>query len=126
MLTLVEYGSPFFDKKIAKKYFMQNKKELEDRNGFEKLLFHSRFFNVYHNGYVGSVFVYEGFDGKKYIGGYAIRKRHQDVVEAIKSVSDMFDEVYAHTSHLNAVISLKKAGFKWYNRDKNILRRIAI
>ena len=27
MTTLIEYGSPFFDKKMAKKFFMINKKK---------------------------------------------------------------------------------------------------
>ena len=35
MTTLVEYGSPFFDKKTAKKFFKLNKKNLNDKNGFE-------------------------------------------------------------------------------------------
>ena len=126
MITLIEYGCPFFDKKMAKKHFRLNRKNLDDKNGFEYLLFNSRFFNVHNNGYVGSIFVYEGFDGKKYMGGYALRKHHKDVVEAIKQVSEMFDELYAHTSHLNAVIALKKAGFKWFDKEKGLLRKITI
>ncbi len=126
MTTLIEFGSPFFDKKMAKKFFMINKKNLEDKNGFEHLLFNSRFFNVHHNGYVGSVFIYEGYDNKKYIGGYAKRKHHKEVVEGIKMASEMFDEVYAHTKHLNAVIALKKAGFKWVDKDNRLLKKINI
>ena len=68
MTTLVEYGSPFFDKKTAKRFFNINKKKLNDKNGFETLLLNGRFFNVCNNGYIGSVFIYEGYDGKKYIG----------------------------------------------------------
>lgn len=124
MTTLVEYGSPFFDKKTAKKFFKLNKKNLNDKNGFEKLLTNSRFFNVHNNGYIGSVFVYEGYDGKKYMGGYALRKHHREVVEAINMVSEMFDEIYAQTNHLDAVISLKKAGFKWYDSNNGLLRKI--
>ena len=126
MITLIEYGCPFFDKKMAKKHFRLNRKNLDDKNGFEYLLFNSRFFNVHNNGYVGSIFVYEGFDGKKYMGGYALRKHHKDVVEAIKQVSEMFDELYAHTMHLNAVIALKKAGFKWFDKENGLLRKITI
>ena len=124
MTTLIEYGCPFFDKKAAKRLFKLNKRKLNDKNGFEYLLVNSRFFNVHNNGYVGSIFVYEGYDGKKYMGGYALRKHHKEVIDAISMVSDMFDEVYAHTTHLNAVIALKKAGFKWYDKDNKLLRRI--
>ena len=126
MITLIEYGCPFFDKKMAKKHFRLNRKNLDDKNGFEYLLFNSRFFNVHNNGYVGSIFVYEGFDGKKYMGGYALRKHHKDVVEAIKQVSEMFDELYAHTTHLNAIIALKNAGFKWFDKENGLLRKITI
>ncbi len=126
MTTLIEYGSPFFDKKTAKKFFMINKKNLEDKNGFEYLLFNSRFFNVHNNGYIGSVFVYEGCDNKKYIGGYAKRKHHKEVVEGLKFVSEMFDEIYAHTNHLSAVIALKKAGFKWVDKEKRLLKKITL
>ena len=126
MVMLIEYGNPFFDKKTARRFFNLNKKNLDDVNGFENLLFHSRFFNVHNNGYVGSIFVYEGEDNKKYMGGYAIRKHHQDVVDAICQVSKMFDEVYAKTRHLNAVISLKKAGFKWYNRHEKLLHKVNV
>ncbi|MBE6451794.1 MAG: hypothetical protein E7016_07555 [Alphaproteobacteria bacterium] len=126
MTTLIEYGSPFFDKKTAKKLFKLNKQNLNDKNGFEYLLCNSRFFNVHNNGYVGSIFVYEGFDGKKYMGGYALRKHHKEVVEAIKMVSQMFDEVFVHTTHLDAVIALKKAGFNWFDKEKRLLRKITI
>lgn len=126
MVVLVEYGSPFFDKKIAKKFFKINKKNLDDINGFEYLLSNSRFFNVHNNGYIGSIFVYEGLDGKKYMGGYALRKHHLDVVDAIYQASEMFDEVYAYTNHLNAVIALKKAGFKWVDKEKRLLKKITI
>lgn len=121
MIVLIEKGSPFFDLETAKQNFEKNKADLDDENGFERLFAYSRFFNVYNDGYVGSVFVYQATDDKFYIGGYAGRKRHADVVEAIKQVSAMFDEVYAHTRHLNAVIALKKAGFKWADRQNKIL-----
>ena len=126
MVMLIEYGSPFFDKKTARRFFNLNKKNLDDVNGFENLLFHSRFFNVHNNGYVGSIFVYEGVDNKKYMGGYALRKHHKEVVEAIKMVSQMFDEVFVHTTHLDAVIALKKAGFNWFDKEKRLLRKITI
>ena len=126
MVTLIEYGSPLFDKNRAKKLFNTNKKNLNDKNGFEYLLSNSRFFNVHNNGYIGSIFVYEGFDNKKYMGGYSLRKHHNEVVEAICLVSEMFDEVYAQTQHLNAVIALKKAGFHWYDKSQNLLRKITL
>lgn len=121
MTILIEKGNPFFDYGIAQKYFYDNQLDLDDINGFESLFENSRFFNVYNHGYVGSIFVYESVDNKKYLGGYAQRKHHKDVVNAIREVSDMFDEVYAHTRHLNAVIALKKAGFVWHNREEKIL-----
>ncbi len=124
MIVLIENNSPFFDVQTAKENFELHKKELDDENGFACLLRDSRFFNVYNHGYVGSVFVYEGVDGRFYIGGYAMRHCHNEVVEAIRQVSDMYPKVFAHTRHLNAVIALKKAGFKWYNRKKKLLRKL--
>ena len=123
MVILKEKTDPFFDKRQARQNFEQNRKELQDINGFEKIFSNSRFFNIYHHGYVGSVFIYEGEDGKTYIGGYATRKHHQDVVAAIRQAADLFEEVYAHTTHLNAVIALKKAGFEWVSREQHLLKR---
>lgn len=123
MIVLIEKNSPLFDVKTAAEHFELNKSELDDCNGFACLLVNSRFFNVYNRGYVGSVFIYEGEDGRFYIGGYAVRHKHREVVEAISLVSDMYPEVFAHTRHLNAVLSLKKAGFDWYDRKKKLLRK---
>lgn len=123
MIVLIEKNSPYFDFQTAREHFALNRENLDDENGFARLLTDSRFFNVYCCGYIGSVFVYEGIDNRFYIGGYAVRHRHKEVVEAIRQVSDMYPEVFAHTRHLNAVISLKKAGFKWYDRKKKLLRK---
>lgn len=123
MIVLIEKNSPYFDRSIAKEYFELNRENLDDTNGFENILESSRFFNIYNHGYVGSIFVYESEDGKFYMGGYAKRKRHQEVVEAILRVSNLFDEVFAKTRHLNAVIALKKAGFKWHSRKNKLLRK---
>ncbi len=123
MITLIEKTSPYFDVQEARRNFEKQKENLGDTNGFEKILFNSRFFNIYNHGYVGSVFIYEGEDGKNYIGGYALRKHHQDVVEAIRQTTATFDEVYAHTTHLNAVLALKEAGFKWLSREQHLLKK---
>lgn len=122
MITLIEKTSPFFDYAQARQKFELNRDKLQDSNGFPKILSGSRFFNIYHHGYVGSIFVYEAQDGKNYIGGYAGRKHHQDVVEAISRVAALFDELWAHTTHLDAVIALKKAGFEWASRKKKLLK----
>jgi len=124
MIVLIDKNSPFFDKAKAKNNFELNRENLDDQNGFEMIFANSRFFNVYNHGYIGSVFLYQGIDGKIYIGGYAQRKHHAEVVEAIKEVTKIYDEVYAHTRHLNAVIALKKAGFKWYDRKQKLLVKI--
>lgn len=123
MVVLIEKGSPFFQIEKARENFELNRANLDDENGFESLIANSRFFNIHNHGYVGSVFVYEGEDGKKYMGGYALRKHHKDVVEAIRQTAALFNEVYAHTRHLNAVIALKKAGFKWVSRKDKILKK---
>lgn len=123
MITLIEKNSPFFDIKKAQKYFEENRQNLDDTNGFDFLLENSRFFNVYEKGYVGSIFVYQGEDNKYYLAGYCLRKKHAQALEATKRVADMFEELYAHTRHLNAVILLKKAGFKWVSRTKQLLRK---
>ena len=122
---MVEKESPFFDQKAAYAGFEKNRDKLDDVNGFEWLLNNSRFFNVYNRGYVGSIFVYESeADGRKYLGGWAERKRHKDCVRAVKHLADMFDDVFADTRHLNAVICLQKAGFEWFDRKNKILRRV--
>lgn len=123
MIVLIEKNSPYFDRSIAEEYFELNRQNLDDTNGFENILAHSRFFNIYNQGYAGSIFVYESEDGRFYMGGYAKRKRHQEAVEAIRRVADLFDEVFAKTRHLNAVIALKKAGFKWHSRKHKLLRK---
>lgn len=124
MTILIEKGNPCFDIDIARKNFAINRENLDDVNGFEQVFANSRFFNVYNYGYVGSVFVYQGIDDKYYIGGYARRKCHKDVVNAIRQVSSLFECVYAHTRHPNAVIALKKAGFDWQDRKRGILVKI--
>lgn len=121
MVTLIDKLSPFFDRKTAYKYFEINRENLDDIDGFEALITKSLFFNVYKNGYVGSIFVYIGEDGRFYLGGYAVRKRYKEVIEAIKQVSDMFDEIYAETRHKNAVYALMRGGFKWHDRDNKLL-----
>lgn len=123
MVVLIEKNSPFFEIDKAQENFELNRENLDDENGFEEILTQSRFFNIHNHGYVGSVFVYQGQDGKNYIGGYAFRKQHKAVVEAIRQVADMYDELYAHTRHLNAVIGLKKAGFKWVSRQQQLLKK---
>ena len=121
MVTLVDKLSPFFDRQIAKEHFDINVINLDDEDGFEALIEKSLFFNVYKNGYVGSIFVYIGEDGRFYLGGYAVRKRYKEVIEAIKQVSDMFYEIYAETRHKNAVYALMRGGFKWHDRDNKLL-----
>ena len=121
MITLIDKHSPFFDKEKAKEYFEINKENLDDRDGFEALLNVSLFFNVYNNGYVGSIFVYLCEDGKYYLGGYAVRKRYKEVIEAIKQVSDMFDEIYAETRHKHAVYALMRGGFTRYKENEKVL-----
>ncbi len=121
MLTLIEKESPFFDKETAKEHFTLNRDNLDDTDGFEALLDAGLFYNVYNRGYVGSIFAYQSTDGCWYMGGYAVRKRYNDVVEAIKRVAGMFDEIYAETRHRNAVFALLRAGFKWYDKANNLL-----
>ena len=120
---MVEKNSLFFDEQRAKQCFEQNRENLDDVNGFETLLQNSLFWNVYDKkGYIGSIFVYQSDeDNRFYLGGFARRKSHSQCVEAIKKVTALFDEVYADTRHLNAVICLKKAGFEWLDRKKRLL-----
>lgn len=124
MITLIDKCSPFFDKETAKKYFNLNRDNLDDTNGFETLLNAGLFYNVYNEqGYVGTIFSYLGENELWYLGGYAQRKRFNEVIEAIKAVSSMFNEIYAQTRHKNAVIALLRAGFKWHDKEHNILIR---
>ena len=126
MVFLVEKESPFFDREKARRGFEENKENLDDVNGFERLVNDSRFFNVYDkDGHIGSVFVYQSEgDGLFYLGGYGIRKKHRECAEAVRQAADMFPVVYADTRHLNAVLCLKAAGFEWVDRNKKLLRRI--
>lgn len=121
MLTLVDKNSLFFDREIAEKHFNKNRDNLDDADGFEALLNAGLFYNVYNQGYVGSIFAYLSTDGRWYLGGYAVRKRYNDVVEAIKTVSVGFKEIYADTRHRNAVFALMRAGFKWYDKNNRLL-----
>lgn len=127
MVVLIEKNSLFFEKDKARELFELNKKELDDENGFESIFANSRFFNIYRHGYIGSAFVYQGKnDNKNYLGGYMLRKHHKEAVEAIRQISAMYAELYAHTRHLNAVIALKRAGFKWYNRKNQLLKKSTV
>lgn len=121
MIILIDKSNPFFDKETALKYFLLNRENLDDTDGFEALLNAGLFYNVYNNGYVGSIFAYLSTDGRWYLGGYAVRKRYKDVIEAIKIVSDGFKEIYADTRHRNAVFALMRAGFKWKDKANNLL-----
>ena len=126
MVFLVGKDSPFFDREEARRGFEKNKENLDDVNGFERLLENSRFFNVYDkDGYVGSVFVYQSeADDLFYLGGYGARKKHRECAEAVRQAANMFPVVYADTRHLNAVICLKAAGFEWVDRNKKLLSRV--
>ena len=116
MVFLVGKESPFFDREEACRGFEKNKENLDDVNGFERLI---------KDGYIGSVFVYQSeADDFFYLGGYAKRKKHRECVDAVRQAADMFPVVYADTRHLNAVICLKKAGFEWVDRKKKLLRRL--
>lgn len=121
MLTLIAKDSPFFDEKMARKHYELNRENLDDVNGFEALLNAGLFYNVYNNGYAGSIFAYPSTDGRWYLGGYAVRKRYNDVVGAIKRVGDMFDVIYSNTRHRHAVFALLRAGFKWYDKANKLL-----
>lgn len=124
MFCMVYKDSPFFDVERARRGFEKNQDNLDDVNGFDRLLDNSLFWNVYNQGYVGSIFIYQNSeDDNYYLGGYAERKRHKECVEAVKRAADCLPVVYADTRHLNAVICLKKAGFEWYDRTRRILIR---
>lgn len=121
-MILVAKDSPFFDKETALKHYEINRKDLDDVNGFEVLLNAGLFYNIYNEqGYVGSAFAYLSTDGRYYLGGYVVRKRYKDVVEAIKRVAGMFDEIYAHTRHRHAVFALMRAGFEWFDKANKLL-----
>lgn len=123
MIILVEKNSPFFDVSKAEFYFAENRQNLDDVNGFSGLLKAADCWNVYNNaGYVGTLFVYLAQDGRRYVGGYALRHRHKECVEALRRVCADYKQLWADTRHLNAVICLKKAGFKWANRKKRLLK----
>lgn len=123
MLVLVGKDSPFFNKDEAKDLFEINRENLDDEDGFEALLNKSCFFNLYNKGYFGSIFVYDRY-GDYYLGGYAKRHHLRDNIEAVKRVADMFDVVFAETRHKEAVKVLFWAGFKWFDKDNGILRRL--
>lgn len=118
---LIYKDSPFFDVKAAKQIYEQNKILLQDREGFETVLKNTLFFNVYNDArFVGIVFVFEE-DGKNWIGGAARRKCHKACLNALKEVAGMFDKVYAKTPHKTAVFCLKRAGFKFIHKKKDMM-----
>jgi hypothetical protein len=124
MVSIIESGTPLFDAQTARRFFEANREDLDDQNGFDVLLTAGRFFNVYQDGYIGSVFVYQGTDERFYIGGYAKRHHHHEVVAAIKAVAAKYPLLHAHTRHKNAVLALKKAGFDWFDRAQQLLYKI--
>ena len=123
MAILVSSTSPFFDRKKAELLFEENRGNLDDRDGFDVLLTAGVFYNVYDNGYIGSVFAYKSTDGKIWLGGYAVRHKHRACIEAVKKVSAMFKDIYAETRHKTAVICLLRAGYEWFDKEHGILRR---
>lgn len=123
MVVLVGKDSPFFDRKEAENLFNINRENLDDEDGFDALLKRSVFFNLYNRGYVGSIFVYDRY-GNYYLGGYAKRHHMKDNIEAIERVADMFDVVFAETRHKTAINVLFRAGFKWFDKENRILRRV--
>ena len=125
MFTMIDKSSPFFDYERARAGYYKNFDNLDAVNEFDYMLNNSLFWNVYDNGYVGSIFIYQSEeDDNYYLGGYAVRKRHKECVKAVEYAADCLPVVYADTRHLNAVICLKKAGFEWYDKEKRILRRV--
>ena len=119
---LINRQSPFFDKGAAYKLYKQYEKEIDYPDGFEDLTNRDSFYNVYEDGkFVGCVFVYKAIDGKNYLGGYANRGMHHQSVRAVCELCKNYELLYSETPHLNAVICLKKAGFEWLNREKNLL-----
>lgn len=124
MAILVSKESPFFDRGRAQALFEENRENLDDINGFATVLKAGVFFNVYDDGYVGSIFAYECDDNKIWLGGYAVRHKHRACIDAVKKVSGLYKEVYAKTRHKTAVICLLRAGFKWFDKEQGILRRI--
>lgn len=123
MVVLIGKDSPFFDKEKARILFEVNRENLDDTDGFDALLNKSVLYNLHNNGYIGSIFVYNRY-GDYYLGGYAKRHHIRDNIEAIERVANMFDEVYAETRHKTAVSVLFRAGFKWFDKDNRILRRV--
>lgn len=120
-MIMIDKDSPFFDKETAQRFFEENKDNLDDTDGFDALVNAGLFYNVYNHGYVGSIFAYLSTDGRYYLGGYAVRKRHKDVVAAIRQVASGFKEIYAETRHRNAVLALLRAGFQWFDRSNRLL-----
>lgn len=121
MLRFVSQLDPFFDRKTAQELFLIHVDDLEDQYGFDFLLKHSLFWNIYdQNNFVGCIFCFEE-DHKNWVGGFAHRKNHFSCVRALQQIRLLFPVLYAHTIHLNAVICLKRAGFEWFDREKGIL-----
>ncbi len=119
--VLIYKGSPFFDTRVAHKMFEENKQLMNDRGGFEKLLENSLFFNVYDKGcFIGILFAFEE-EGKTWIGGAAHRKCHKACINAVQEVASMFDKVYARTPHKTAAFCLRRAGFKFVHKQKDLM-----
>lgn len=118
MVALVNRKNAFFDRELAREMFEENKDELEDVNGFATLSDTDSFWNAYDKGeYIGSVFVY--FDGEKNrLAGYGIRKRFRQIIEAIRMVSERYEELWADTQHRHAIVALLKAGWEIKEQDK--------
>ena len=80
--------------------------------------YHFCFYDENTNKLVGCIYIEED-EGKTCLSGFSIKKNYNNVIEAIKWVSDFMrkDDLYSHTTEKCAKIVLLRCGFKKISDD---------
>lgn len=125
MVFLVGKESPFFDREEACRGFEKNKENLDDVNGFERLIKDSRFFNVYDkDGYIGSVFVYQSEADDFFIWVDMLSAKTSRMRGRSSTGGGYVPCRLCRHKALKRRYLPEKAGFEWVDRKKKLLRRL--
>lgn len=128
-IPAIERGFPYYR---VKKLFNRYNKYFPDLT-FRTLMKYKKphiYAVIVDNDFQGVLFIDELLENKCYIGGFANRKQHNDVIQAIKyfcehlfKVLDI-EQVRVRTEYLQTVIACKKAGFIKDNNELILNRSI--
>lgn len=106
-----------FEYEGIKKFFEENKKDLNVEYDFEYLLDNSHFFAVYVNCKLTScVYFFHDEEFEKswiFMNAFSKRKNHLANIKALKTALDFYScDIYARSNHKTAIFCLLRAGFR--------------